>query len=382
MRDKLETTSLGAINSSYRGNTASPLPLPPEREVCTRTMRIIRLVKDRGLSMTGSEVLDVGCGTGAFSLPLAQHGAIVTALDTGENTLKRLATEAQRMAVSGIRTIQASWKEIDPVTSGLSGKFDIVLSALSNAVEKEEDILKMEQCSREWCICIAEGHIRRHALCETAFRAVGIPLDPRPDIRTIQDKLTKMKRSYSYDSFTLTIEENKSFGELAEDMARRIEGEERTPDRSRIRKTLFSLYPLFKVNNTVRCKRWTDIGLLIWKTPNNPPVSLAKGAQAPGAVPVKLINQKGNPLKKAGKLPSRKKPALDMSASSGPVNKNDPKTLKNLGVDGISRDPGATHTETQRNSKPQERPSTRLNTVETTNNGPKHGFKTDRGTTA
>lgn len=258
----------GLATRSYWEARASGYALPFEKESLDRTNRIIRIMRNRGLPIEGAKILDVGCGTGTMALPLAQTGAIVTALDISGNMLKRLAEEARRIGIPEVERIRAAWKRLNPVKTSLSGAFDIVLSSLSVAVETEDDVLKMECCSKQWCVCVASGRIRRYGPCELVMRFFDVPLDPRPDIRSLRRKLKEMGRNYSYDYFTITKKEKKNVGELAREMANRLEAEGKKPNLSRISTTISSLYPSVNEKGSVACRRKTDIGVLIWKADN------------------------------------------------------------------------------------------------------------------
>ena len=142
----------GVTSRLFWEEKAHTYPHPFKEDILSFTEAISGIVEERCLSIKGAKILDIGCGTGAFALLLAQQGASVTALDISETMLKRLTAEAQRQGIQGVKTIRASWKEIDPHSAGLSGLFDVVLSALSVAVRTKKDILKMEECSKQWCI--------------------------------------------------------------------------------------------------------------------------------------------------------------------------------------------------------------------------------------
>ena len=259
-------SACGVTSRLFWEEKAHTYPHPFKEDILSFTEAISGIVEERCLSIKGAKILDIGCGTGAFALPLALQGASVTALDISETMLKRLAAEAQRQGIQGVKTIRASWKQIDPHNAGLSGLFDVVLSALSIAVETKKDILKMEECSNQWCICIASGKTRREARCEKILRAFGAPLNPRPDIRKIRDKLEDLGRTFSYESFSVTEREKRTAIQLAEGVARRLEASGKIPNRSRILSTIVGLCNKYAgEDSAIEYELSTDMGILLWR---------------------------------------------------------------------------------------------------------------------
>ncbi len=92
----------------------------------------------------GWSALDVGCGTGAISIPIAKKASCVTALDISSEMLKILSEDARREGLSNISSVRISWddvivgKDIEP--------HDIVIASRSiggapdvwNALEKAD----------------------------------------------------------------------------------------------------------------------------------------------------------------------------------------------------------------------------------------------------
>jgi SAM-dependent methyltransferase len=88
--------------------------------------RVSRLLISQGMAGTGRRVLDVGCGPGTLSLPLAQAGSEVIALDYSPAMLARLDQDARLLGCSRLQTVCASWEDYtspEPVDLALASFF-------------------------------------------------------------------------------------------------------------------------------------------------------------------------------------------------------------------------------------------------------------------
>ena len=81
-------------------------------------LRRLRRVTDRS-----STVIDVGAGTGRFSVPLAADVGHVTAVDPSEAMLSVLAREAGQLGVTNLTTVLGAWEEAGTAAA------DVVFSA-------------------------------------------------------------------------------------------------------------------------------------------------------------------------------------------------------------------------------------------------------------
>jgi SAM-dependent methyltransferase len=88
-----------------------------------------------GESLSGQRVLDVGCGTGAFSLMALERGGVVTGLDIGPKLLARAR-------MKGVARIVAGDALSLPFADGL---FDIVLSSecIEHTAEPQRAVVEM-----------------------------------------------------------------------------------------------------------------------------------------------------------------------------------------------------------------------------------------------
>lgn len=115
-----------------------------------RMDHIVSFLNDAGFSVSGSRVLDIGCGPGSLALPLARAGADVTALDISPVMLTRLRDAATEEGLT-IHTCEESWWTADIDALGYRGAFDLVLASMTPGVKDAETLDKMMACSKQFC---------------------------------------------------------------------------------------------------------------------------------------------------------------------------------------------------------------------------------------
>jgi len=85
-----------------------------------KTDEILKFLEESGFNPEGSRVLDIGCGPGTLSLPLARLGAEVTALDISSGMLDRLKDSIKKESLP-IEVIECSWWTADINELGFRG---------------------------------------------------------------------------------------------------------------------------------------------------------------------------------------------------------------------------------------------------------------------
>ena len=115
--------------------------------------QIISRLCTEALLTKQSTVLDVGCGSGTYSLPFAQIAHRVDCVDSSPGMLRELSAMAAQNGIDNIRTVYRDWRKFVP-----EQKYNLVFSSLSPAISRYTDLLKMEECSADYCCLVTYGH--------------------------------------------------------------------------------------------------------------------------------------------------------------------------------------------------------------------------------
>lgn len=92
---------------------AKRYPLPFDEKVLSTTLRVIEIVKEKGIEIAGAKILDIGCGTGIYTLPLAQKAALVVGIDPSKTMLCRLGSEKNRHCLMNVEIVKSKWEDLD-----------------------------------------------------------------------------------------------------------------------------------------------------------------------------------------------------------------------------------------------------------------------------
>jgi SAM-dependent methyltransferase len=120
--------------------------------------RVVAHLADHGVVRSEDRVLDIGCGPGTYTLPLARRCRLITGLDSASAMLAVLSAEAKQEGIADrIVTDCRDWSDVPQ-----SGRFDLVFGALTPAIKDSENLMRMNDISRRHC-CLVSFKGRYHS---------------------------------------------------------------------------------------------------------------------------------------------------------------------------------------------------------------------------
>jgi SAM-dependent methyltransferase len=249
--------------SAFWERMARHYPLPFDEKTLADTERILSLAKARSVTIASTEVLDIGCGTGICTLPLAREAAMVTGLDTSGTMLDRLREVAAANGIQNVRTVNASWKGIEPAHMGFEKAFDIAWTSMTPAVQSRRDFAAMETCARRWCVYIGWGRKRENPLMGEIFEMHGLQFGPPPGVGAAHGLLKAAGRTPTLDYFETAWDWAGSIEEAAAEMQGFIELHGGRPQRDWIEAVLLRHERGGKVVHTTNVEE----GIMVWPAP-------------------------------------------------------------------------------------------------------------------
>ncbi|NOU88208.1 methyltransferase domain-containing protein [Paenibacillus sp. LMG 31460] len=116
-----------------------------------RTKRIMNWLEGQGVRFENAFVLDIGAASGVFSVPFAERGARVTAIETSLPLVELLEENISKFAEDQVKMVLEPFEDIDVQTKGWNLAFDLVFVSMCPVIHNWESVEKVLQCARKFC---------------------------------------------------------------------------------------------------------------------------------------------------------------------------------------------------------------------------------------
>ena len=99
-----------------------------------------------------SDVLDIGCGSGVYSLALAERVQSVIGVDFLPNMIKKAQEKVAEHKKTNVIFTCKDWNTVDLKQDGFKECFDFVFAHTSPAVSDASTFEKMNAASKRFCV--------------------------------------------------------------------------------------------------------------------------------------------------------------------------------------------------------------------------------------
>ncbi|MHB1652867.1 MAG: class I SAM-dependent methyltransferase [Desulfitobacteriaceae bacterium] len=139
---------------------------------------VLDLLEFSGVEIESATILDIGCGPGNYTLPLAEKAAHVWALDPSEAMLDIVKTRAHDAGINNITYVKQGWEEVDLAQESWNRKFDLVFASMTPGVNDKNALEKMITAAKGYCYVSRFSGRRRDNLQEKLWPLLSGEPDP------------------------------------------------------------------------------------------------------------------------------------------------------------------------------------------------------------
>lgn len=173
----------------------------------TFQQKILGKIAQRGVSFKNKSILDIGCGTGVYTLHMSKEAKHVHALDFSSGMLEILKQDAKKEGLFEKFSFTCkTWSEFEH-----DELFDIVFSSMSPAFKSDADFLKMHGYAKDHCIYLGWGGKRESSLLDPIFKAHDKALNVPEGSSKVKEWLSSQNISFTSEYIEETSLHVKSY---------------------------------------------------------------------------------------------------------------------------------------------------------------------------
>lgn len=157
--------------------------------------RVFSALDSLNVNFINKTLLDVGCGTGVYTLHLAKQCLHVDGIDSSKEMLQILKKDAKKLNFSNIQTTHTEWTSFT-----CKNKYDFALSTMSPALNDDKDIEKFTNIATTK-IYLGWAGKRDTQIIEALFKAHGGVYTAPNGALKVKDWLEKNHKFYQMIPF-------------------------------------------------------------------------------------------------------------------------------------------------------------------------------------
>ncbi|SEG58838.1 bifunctional 2-polyprenyl-6-hydroxyphenol methylase/3-demethylubiquinol 3-O-methyltransferase UbiG [Paenibacillus sp. UNC499MF] len=184
-----------------------------------RARRIMNWLEDQGVELPGSSVLDIGAASGGFSVPFAEKGADVTAVETSPPLVELLQQNSSGLANGTVKVVHEPFENIDLEARGWERAFDLVFVSMCPVLVDWASVERVLSCAKAFCYMSLSVGSRTHSLVDEVWPLVTDRPRETEHLEMIYLTQLLLLKGYSYQSLvtremkTTTVSKESAFNE-------------------------------------------------------------------------------------------------------------------------------------------------------------------------
>jgi len=230
-------------------------------EKLKKTMALkLDAIKNFGIDFQDKTILDIGCGTGNFTFFVARKAKSVLGIDISSDMLKIFNQIKEEDNFENTSSKEMDFGEYDIEKNGFLKNFDIVTAIKTPAISSKEDVERMENCSKEWCIFVGFNSKMENLILDPILKLHDVHQTKLFKIENLITVLKEKGRKYHEFYFDDMWESDETKEEIFEKALARLEFLNVEPKKDEILNYLDTfesklIKNIVKVNKCVICWR-------------------------------------------------------------------------------------------------------------------------------
>ncbi len=208
------------------------------------------------IDIRNKTIIDIGCGTGVYTLRIAPLATHVDALDASEGMLEILRQDAQKLHLKNITIFHTPWNTFFPSKDA----YDMALCTMSPALSEAQDFMKMTQCAKTKVYLGWAGR-RSSQILEALFQAHHLTYSHPNGAGKLARWLEEQKIAYTLIPFDEDRETTKDFDTALQSFIWHLEVRGVTPDKQKVEAVLRQYCDN---DGTITEKMKNKMNLILW----------------------------------------------------------------------------------------------------------------------
>lgn len=131
-----------------------------------RSERIMSWIENQGVDFSELSILDIGAASGIFTIPFAEKGATVTAVEPSELLISLMKETIPNTLASKIEIVPERFEELSIQKKGWEQKYDFAFASMCPAMSDWETVEQAIQSARKYVYISAMAGPRVHTLID------------------------------------------------------------------------------------------------------------------------------------------------------------------------------------------------------------------------